>query len=375
MNNVVELSKQLISLPSVTPAGANCIELIVPMLENLGFNIELIPCGPAMNLYARLGNKKPLLCFLGHVDVVPPGPESTWTSPPFQPEERDGYLYGRGACDMKTGVAGFICAIQHFLAENPNPNGSLAVMLTSVEEDMDEFGVPNIVTLLEERGEKIDYCVTGEPSSTNDVGDSIRNGRRGSLSAKLTVKGIQGHVAFPHLADNPIHKIFAAFAELVAVEWDQGNDDFPATSLQFSNLHAGTGVGNVIPGEIVADFNFRFTPEVTAEGLQAKTEAILNQHHLSYDIHWSLSGNPFYTRKGILTHAAANAVQQVCGITAEFSTGGGTSDARFIAPTGAEVIELGVSNKTAHKVDERVKIKDLQKLPALYTQLIKNLGF
>jgi succinyl-diaminopimelate desuccinylase len=375
MSNVIELSKQLISLPSVTPAGANCIELLAPLLEKLGFNIELIPCGPAMNLYARLGKQKPLLCFLGHVDVVPTGPVHEWISPPFQPEERDGYLYGRGACDMKTGVAGFICAIEDFLAENPKPKGSIAVMLTSVEEDMHEYGVPNLVTMLEERGEKIDYCVTGEPSSTEQLGDIIRTGRRGSLSAKLTVKGTQGHVAFPHLADNPIHKVFAAFAELIAIEWDQGSDDFPPTSLQFSNLHAGTGVGNIIPGAIVADFNFRFTPEVSAAELQTKTENILKQHGLTYGIQWSLSGEPFNTPKGKLTQAAFDAVKKTLNITAEFSTGGGTSDARFIAPTGAAVIELGVSNKTAHKVDECVKIKDLKTLPALYLQLIRNLDF
>lgn len=373
MNNVVALTKQLIASDSVTPKGEDCIQHIVKILEPLGFTIELIPIGPAMNLYARRGTAKPLVCFLGHVDVVPTGPLDAWTSPPFEPAERDGYLYGRGACDMKAGVAASVCAIEQFLAQNPNPSGSIAIMLTTVEEDMHEHGVPNIVDILEKRNEKIDYCITAEPSSTDHLGDIIRNGRRGSISAKLTVKGTQGHVAFPHLADNPIHKIFAALAELVAVQWDNGNQDFPPTSLQFSNIHAGTGVGNIIPGEIIADFNFRFTPEVTTETLQQKTEAILNAHHLTYDIQWSLSGNPFYTPHGKLTQAAAAAVKQVCDVNSEFSTGGGTSDARFIAPTGADVIELGVSNKTAHKVDERVKITDLEKLPEVYVQLLKNL--
>lgn len=374
MNNVIELTKQLIACDSVTPKGEECIQHIVNILEPLGFNIELIPHGPAMNLYARRGTEKPLVCFLGHVDVVPPGPLEAWTSPPFEPSERDGYLYGRGACDMKAGVAAAICAIEKFLAENPNPNGSLAIMLTTVEEDMHEHGVPNIVEILEARQEKIDYCITAEPSSTEQLGDSIRNGRRGSISAKLTVYGKQGHVAFPQFADNPIHKVFAAFAELIEVKWDEGYNDFPPTSLQFSNIHAGTGVGNVIPGEIVADFNFRFTPAITAEQIKQRTETILNKHQLDYNIDWSISGEPFYTEHGKLTKAAADAVKTVCGIETTFSTGGGTSDARFIAPTGADVIELGVSNKTAHKVDEHVKITDLEKLPDVYLHLMKNLG-
>lgn len=373
MKNVVELSKQLIAYDSVTPKGEDCIRDIVKILEPLGFNIELIPCGPAMNLYARRGEKKPLICFLGHVDVVPTGPLDSWTSNPFQPEIRDGKLYGRGACDMKTGVAGFITAIIKFLTQNPEPDCSLAVLLTTVEEDMDEYGVPNVVERLEQRGEKIDYCITGEPSSSDVLGDTIRNGRRGSLSAKLTVFGTQGHVAYPHLADNPIHKVFAAFNELVNIEWDKGNQDFPPTSLQFSNIHSGNGVGNVIPGDIVADFNFRFSTEVTADMLTQRTEEILKKYKLNYKIDWNCSGQPFCTLQGKLTNAAANAVKKVCGITATFSTGGGTSDARFIAPTGAQVIELGVSNKTAHKIDECVAIQDVEKLPELYCQLIHNL--
>ena len=373
MSDVVSLSKALMQLPSVTPGGKNCLDIIIPRLEKLGFTLERFPVGDADNLWARRGNTAPLLCFLGHVDVVPPGPLEEWQSPPFEPTERDGYLFGRGACDMKTGVAASIVAIENFLAKNPDFTGSIALLITTAEEEMDELGTPNVVAILEEREEKIDYCITAEPSSDMKLGDTIRNGRRGSLSASLMVKGQQGHIAYPHLADNPIHKIFAAYAELTSIEWDKGNEDFPPTSLQFSNLNAGTGATNIIPGSIRADINFRFSTEVTADELMQKTEAVLTSHKLDYSIDWNLSGHPFLTKPGELTQATQAAVKDVLGIEPVFSTGGGTSDARFIAPTGAQVVELGVSNRTAHKVNECVSIEDLKKLPALYEAILFSL--
>jgi succinyl-diaminopimelate desuccinylase len=373
MQDITKLSKQLINLPSVTPDGANCIELLIPILEKLGFSIERFACGDALNLWARKGSAAPLVCFLGHVDVVPTGQLEQWQSPPFTVEERDGYLYGRGASDMKTGIAAIIVAIEQFLKHHANHPGSIAVLITTAEEAMDEFGVPNVVQALEGRHEKIDYCITAEPSSSERLGDIVRNGRRGSLSADLLVKGKQGHIAYPHLADNPIHKIFAAFAALTAVAWDKGNEFFPPTSFQFSNLQAGTGAGNVIPGIVEAKFNFRFSPEVTTDELIVRTETILQEYYLNYEIKWSCSAQPFYTAPGMLTDVVKQVIEQECGLTPEFSTGGGTSDARFIAPTGAQVVELGVSNKTAHQINECVNIHDLKKLPKLYESILEKL--
>lgn len=374
MSAVLKLSQQLMNIPSVTPEGEACIELLTERLTHLGFSIERFDTGPAVNLWARLGATEPLVCFLGHVDVVPTGPESDWHTPPFEPTIKDDKLYGRGACDMKTGIAAFVVALEALLAEQKTLPYSIAFLITSAEEDMDQYGTPNVIKALEARGEKITYCITGEPSSTNQVGDIIRNGRRGSLSASLTVLGKQGHIAYPHLADNPIHKVFAAFADLTDEIWDEGDDFFPPTSLQFSNLNAGTGVGNVIPGEIVARFNFRFSPAVTAEQLQQRTEAILQQHKLDYRIDWHVSGLPFFTPLGALTQAASAAIEQVMQHPSEFSTGGGTSDARFMAPTGAQVIELGVSNQTAHQVNECVAVADLENLVRIYQQLLLNLA-
>lgn len=373
MLDVIELSKELIAMPSVTPKGADCIERIIPLLEEANFTIERIACGKAMNLWARYGKQQPLVCFLGHVDVVPPGPLDKWQSDPFSPDIRNGMLYGRGAADMKTGVAAMVIACLKFIKENPHFSGSLAIMLTTAEEAMDELGIPNVVEVLEKRQEKIDYCITAEPSSSNTLGDIIRNGRRGSLTANLCVKGKQGHIAYPHLADNPIHKVFAAFATLNETSWDNGNAAFPPTSLQFSNLHAGTGVGNVIPGEVHATFNFRFSPEVTANELMVRTEKVLQQYYLDYEIEWHLSGLPFYTTLGTLTDVATDVIKQHCDLTPTFSTAGGTSDARFIAPTGAQVIELGISNKTAHQIDECVKLDDLKQLPVLYYDILQRL--
>ena len=373
MSDVIALSKKLINIPSVTPEGENCMDLIVPILKKLGFSIELFHYDGAVNLWARYGKVESLVCFLGHVDVVPSGPSEKWHHDPFSALEKNGYLYGRGAADMKSGVAAILVAVKKFIRKNSNFNGSLAVLLTSAEEDMHELGVPNVIKILEQRQEKIDFCIAAEPSSTEITGDTIRNGRRGSLNAKLTVIGKQGHVAFPDLADNPLHALFSAFAKLVAIEWDQGNADFPPTSLQFSNLHAGTGATNVIPGTAVCDFNFRFSPMVTADELMQRTEAVLKKHKLNYKLDWSLSGNPFFTAPGKLTTIATDAVQAITGITPQFSTGGGTSDARFIAPTGAQVIELGVSNKTIHQINECEKIENIEVLPNIFLCMLQQL--
>jgi succinyl-diaminopimelate desuccinylase len=373
MLDVLELSKKLMSMSTVTPQGAECIEHLIPLLEQAGFSIEKIPCGDALNLWARYGSQKPLACFLGHVDVVPTGPLTEWDSPPFEPEIRDGLLYGRGACDMKTGVAGFVVACIEFVKKNPDFPGSIAIMLTSAEEEMDELGVPNVVERLEARNEKIDYCITGEPSSTEILGDILRNGRRGSVSGNLTIQGKQGHIAYPHLATNPINQLFAPLAELIATTWDKGNKDFPATSLQLSNINSGTGANNIIPGSANLRFNFRYSPEVIVEQLKERTETILNKYDINYDLQWSFSGHPYYTPAGKLVEAATQAIKTVCGITPENSTGGGTSDARFIAPTGAQVIELGVSNKTAHQINEHVPVEQVIQLPKLYLELLNQL--
>lgn len=373
MTQVLELTKQLIRQPSITPEDAGCLELVIPRLQKLGFNIELFPAANAQNLWARIGTQKPLVCFLGHTDVVATGPLDQWTSPPFSPEIRDGYLYGRGACDMKAGVAAMIVAIENFLQKNPQPVGSIAVLLSSSEEGDSSIGTPVVVDALEIRGEKIDYCITGEPSSDKTLGDIIRPGRRGSLNGQLTIYGKQGHVAFPHNADNAIHKSLAALHELTQTKWDNGHPNFPATSFQISNLHAGTGANNVIPGELTCEFNFRFSPASTAESLEQQVVKILDAHHLKYKIDWSLSGNPFFTSPGKLSTVTQQVLQEVLNITPILSTGGGTSDGRFIAPTGAQVIEIGVSNQTAHQINERVKVDDLEKLVLVYEKILEQL--
>ncbi|MSP53643.1 MAG: succinyl-diaminopimelate desuccinylase [Gammaproteobacteria bacterium] len=373
MGDLLELTKELIRKPSITPNDAGCMDLIILRLKKLGFSIELFPAGAAQNLWARFGTQKPLVCFLGHTDVVPTGPIDKWTSPPFSPEIRDGYLYGRGACDMKAGVAAIIVAIENYVRNNPTSNGSIAVLLSSSEEGDSSIGTPVVVAALEKRHEKIDYCITAEPSSDKCLGDIIRNGRRGSLNAKLIIYGKQGHVAFPHNADNAIHKSLAVLHELVIKKWDNGHTNFPETKLQISNIQAGTGANNVIPGELQCEFNFRFSPSVTVDELKKCVAKILEQHKLNYKIDWQLSGEPFFTAPGKLTQTAIQVIQDELGITPELSTGGGTSDARFIAPTGAQVIELGVSNQTAHQIDERVKVDDLEKLVLVYEKILEQL--
>ncbi len=373
MSETLELARALIRRPSVTPEDAGCQTLLAERLERLGFRIEPMPFGEVRNLWARRGEEGPLFCFAGHTDVVPPGPPEAWDSPPFEPAVRDGLLFGRGAADMKGSLAAMLTATERFLARHPDHAGSLAWLLTSDEEGPAVEGTVKVVERLEARGEKIDWCLVGEPSSGERLGDTIKNGRRGSLNGRLVVKGIQGHVAYPHLARNPVHQALPALAELAAAEWDRGNDFFPPTSFQISNLHAGTGATNVIPGELEVLFNFRYSTENTAESLKGRTEEILRAHGLEYEIEWSLSGEPFLTPAGELVEAAVAAVREVTGLEPALSTSGGTSDGRFIAPTGAQVIELGPRNATIHKVNEAVGVEELEKLSRIYERLLERL--
>lgn len=369
----VELACELISRPSVTPEDAGCQELMIETLTRLGFTIERLPFEEVTNLWARRGTEGPLFCFAGHTDVVPTGPVEKWTHPPFEPTFSEGYLYGRGAADMKGSIAAFMTALERFIEHHPDHQGSIALLITSDEEGPFINGTTRVIDHLEARNEKIDWCIVGEPSSTAEVGDIIKNGRRGSLSGKLKVRGIQGHVAYPHLVRNPIHEAAPALAELAATVWDEGNDFFPPTSFQISNIHAGTGATNVVPGEVVVDFNFRFSTETTADELKTRVSDTLNQHNLEWDIDWILSGNPFLTDCGALVEAAQASIKAVTGLETELSTSGGTSDGRFIAPTGAQVVELGPVNATIHKVDERVKVKDLDTLSDIYENILARL--
>lgn len=369
----VELACELISRPSVTPEDAGCQELMIETLTRLGFTIERLPFEEVTNLWARRGTEGPLFCFAGHTDVVPTGPVEKWTHPPFEPTFSEGYLYGRGAADMKGSIAAFMTALERFIEHHPDHQGSIALLITSDEEGPFVNGTTRVIDHLEARNEKIDWCIVGEPSSTAEVGDIIKNGRRGSLSGKLKVRGIQGHVAYPHLVRNPIHEAAPALAELAATVWDEGNDFFPPTSFQISNIHAGTGATNVVPGEVVVDFNFRFSTETTADELKTRVGDTLNQHNLEWDIDWILSGNPFLTDCGALVEAAQASIKAVTGLETELSTSGGTSDGRFIAPTGAQVVELGPVNATIHKVDERVKVKDLDTLSDIYENILARL--
>ncbi|MGB1239902.1 MAG: succinyl-diaminopimelate desuccinylase, partial [Pseudomonadales bacterium] len=325
------------------------------------------------NFWARRGTQGPLFCFAGHTDVVPSGPVEQWSSEPFTPTFIEGYLQGRGAADMKGGIAAFVTALERFLDHHPDHSGSIALLITSDEEGPFINGTTRVIDTLEARGEKIDWCVIGEASSTAKLGDAIKNGRRGSLSGKLTVKGIQGHVAYPHLVENPIHTSAAAVAELASEVWDEGNDFFPPTSFQISNYHAGTGANNIVPGEAVLDFNFRFSTESTEAGLKARVHNILDSHQLNYHIEWAFSGNPFLTAEGELVDASVAAIKSIQGIDTELSTSGGTSDGRFIAPTGAQVVELGPINATIHKINERVKASDLDDLSLLYENIMARL--
>ncbi|MBT3144917.1 succinyl-diaminopimelate desuccinylase [Neptunomonas phycophila] len=369
----VELTKELISRQSVTPEDAGCQELMISKLEALGFTIERLVFEDTTNLWARRGTQAPLFCFAGHTDVVPTGPAEQWTFPPFEPTLSQGYLYGRGAADMKGSIAAFMTALERFIDHHPDHSGSIALLITSDEEGPFINGTTRVIDHLEARNEKIDWCIVGEPSSTNLVGDIIKNGRRGSLSGKLKVTGIQGHVAYPHLVRNPIHEVAPALATLASTEWDKGNEFFPPTSFQISNIHSGTGATNVVPGDIVIDFNFRFSTEVTADQLKERVTKILDQHTTEWNIDWILSGNPFITAEGSLVNAVQASILDITGRETELSTSGGTSDGRFIAPTGAQVVELGPVNATIHKVNECVKASDLDLLSDIYENVLARL--
>lgn len=373
MSDTLALTQQLIALPSVTPVDHGCQQLIAERLAPLGFKAEYLNFEDVENLWLRRGNEGPVFCFAGHTDVVPTGPLAAWESAPFQPEIRDGMLYGRGAADMKGSIAAFVIAAENFVREHPEHQGSIAMLITSDEEGPSKYGTVKVVETLEARNEKITWCLVGEPSSSKQLGDIIKNGRRGSLNAKLTVNGKQGHVAYPQLADNPIHRVAPALAELAAEVWDHGNEFFPPTSFQISNLNSGTGANNVIPGSLEALINFRFSTELTEAEIKLRTETILNKYVTNYYLDWSLSGNPFLTGRGNLVSATVKAIQEVVNIETELSTSGGTSDGRFIAPTGAEVVELGPCNATIHQINECVAISDLEKLTVIYQRILENL--
>jgi succinyl-diaminopimelate desuccinylase len=373
MSETLELAKALISRPSVTPDDAACQAIVAARLRKLGFAIEAMMFGDVENLWARRGRARPLLAFAGHTDVVPPGPREAWTSDPFVPDVRDGKLYGRGAADMKSSIAAMLVAVERFVARHPDHRGSIAFLLTSDEEGPAVDGTVKVIEKLEQRGEKIDWCLVGEPSSESRLGDVLKNGRRGSLNGVLKVNGIQGHVAYPHLARNPIHAAVPALAELARIEWDRGNEHFPPTGFQISNINGGTGAENLIPGSVEVLFNFRFSTEQTAEGLQARVEDVLRRHELDYELNWRLSGNPFLTPAGQLVDAARVAIREVTGVEAQLSTGGGTSDGRFIAPTGAQVLEVGPVNRTIHKIDECIAVADLEALTEVYERVLAGL--
>ncbi len=373
LSDTLELAKQLISRRSVTPEDDGCQELMIERLEALGFNIERLQFEEVTNFWARRGNSGPLFCFAGHTDVVPTGPEANWDHPPFEPVIEDGFLCGRGAADMKGSLAAFITALERFIEHHPDHDGSIALLITSDEEGPFVNGTTRVIDHLEARNEKITWCIVGEPSSTVKVGDVIKNGRRGSISGDLTIRGVQGHVAYPHLVENPIHLAAPALNDLATELWDEGNEFFPPTSLQISNIHAGTGATNVVPGHIDVQFNLRFSTEVTADEIKERTHAILNRYGLNFDINWTLSGNPFITDHGDLVDACVDSIKSVTGLDTELSTSGGTSDGRFIAPTGAQVVELGPINATIHKVNERVKADDLDTLSSLYENIIARL--
>jgi len=370
---VLTLARDLISRPSVTPEDAGCQQMMADYLSRLGFSIEPMVFNDTTNLWARRGSEGPLFCFAGHTDVVPPGPLDKWDSPPFEPTIRDGLLYGRGAADMKGSLAAMLVAVERFVTSNPQHQGSIAFLITSDEEGPFINGTPKVVETLEARHEKITWCLVGEPSSTERLGDVVKNGRRGSITGDLLVKGIQGHVAYPHLGRNPIHQAAPALAELASTVWDQGNAFFPPTSFQIPNISAGTGASNVIPGELQVQFNFRFSTELTAEQIKERVRAILDRHGLEYDLTWTLSGHPFLTSTGDLVEATVAAIEEVQGFRPELSTSGGTSDGRFIAPTGAQVIELGPLNATIHKLNECVKVADLDTLADVYTAILRRL--
>ncbi len=367
------LTKQLISRSSVTPDDQGCQQLMIERLEAIGFVVENLRFDNVDNFWAVRGESGPILCFAGHTDVVPTGPEANWTYPPFEPTECDGQLYGRGAADMKGSLAAMVVAVEQFVAAHPNHTGRIAFLITSDEEGIATNGTVKVVEWLQQQGITPDYCLVGEPSSTTRCGDVIKNGRRGSLGCTMRIKGKQGHVAYPHLASNPVHKAAPALTELTMEVWDQGNQFFPATSFQISNINGGTGVTNVIPGELQVMFNFRFSTEVTDQILRQRTEAILDKHGLEYEMDWVLSGQAFLTAEGQLVDAAVASILDETGIETELSTAGGTSDGRFIAPMGTQVVELGPVNASIHQVDENVNIADLDTLTAIYQSLLAKL--
>jgi succinyl-diaminopimelate desuccinylase len=371
--DTLDLARQLIARRSVTPQDAGCLDIVATQLAPLGFRCERIGANGVDNLWARRGSAAPLMCFAGHIDVVPTGPLEHWTSDPFTPTLRDGVLFGRGASDMKTSIAAFVAAIEAFVAGHPRHAGSIAVLFTSDEEGPAVDGTVRVVEALRARGEKIDYCIVGEPTSEARLGDVIKNGRRGSLSGNLVVKGVQGHVAYPHLAYNPVHAFGAALAELARTQWDAGNEHFPPTTWQVSNINAGTGANNVIPGELHVRFNFRFSTASTLESLQTRVVGILDRHGLKYDLEWRYDGRPFLTKPGDLVEAVGRAIKSVTGIDTKLSTGGGTSDGRFIADICPQVIEFGPTNATIHKVNECIRVDDIEPLRRIYQQILVNL--
>jgi succinyl-diaminopimelate desuccinylase len=372
-DSALELAKELIARRSVTPEDGGCQEVIAKRLERAGFKCEPMNFGAVSNLWARRGAHAPLVCFAGHTDVVPTGPLSEWHSDPFVPTIRDGKLYGRGAADMKSSIAAFVVAAEAFVAERPKHSGSIALLLTSDEEGPAVDGTVRVVEKLKSRNERIDYCIVGEPTCVDVLGDMLKNGRRGSLSAKLVVRGIQGHVAYPHLVKNPVHLLAPALTELAKTQWDKGNESFPPTSFQVSNIHAGTGAANVVPGAVEVDFNFRFSTESTDASLKERVHAILKKHALEYSITWTLGAKPFLSKRGALAQTVMAAGKKHTGRSAELSTTGGTSDARFIIDICPEVVELGPVNASIHKLNEHIALAELDKLPAIYLDTLRAL--
>jgi len=373
MSKTLALTEELISLHSVTPADGGCQLKMAERLSPLGFDCETIASGDVTNLWARRGKAQPLLVFAGHTDVVPTGPLERWSSDPFVPTHRDGKLYGRGAADMKTSLAAMVVAVEEFIAAHPNHKGSIGFLITSDEEGPAIDGTVIVCDKLKARGEQLDYCIVGEPTSVNKIGDMIKNGRRGTMSGKLIIKGLQGHIAYPHLAKNPIHLAMPALAELATIEWDQGNEYYLPTSWQMSNIHAGTGASNVIPGECVVDFNFRFSTASTVEGLQKGVHAVLDKHGLDYQLNWTVGGLPFLTPRGELSDALSSAIKAETGLDTELSTTGGTSDGRFIAQICPQVIEFGPTNASIHKIDEHIAVSEIEPLKNVYRRTLENL--
>jgi succinyl-diaminopimelate desuccinylase len=373
MSKTLALTEQLIALDSVTPEDKGCQNTLINLLKPLGFTCETIKSGDVTNLWARRGTSQPLVVFAGHTDVVPTGPVTQWQSEPFSPTHRDGRLFGRGAADMKTSIAAFVVATEEFVAAHPDHTGSIGFLITSDEEGPATDGTVVVCNQLKARGEQLDYCIVGEPTSSEVLGDTIKNGRRGTMSGKLTIKGMQGHIAYPHLAKNPIHLAAPAMAELVNEIWDQGNEYYLPTSWQMSNIHGGTGASNVIPGDVVIDFNFRFSTASTAEGLQQRVHEILDKHQLNYDLKWTVGGHPFLTPKGNLSDALAKAIKDETGVTTELSTTGGTSDGRFIAKICPQVVEFGPPNGSIHKIDEHIEVRYIDPLKNIYRRALENL--